>query len=176
MRWKHIYLALIAVALMGVIGMAGTRPSDAAQETTPVSEPVWEVLGAAVGPSIAPATNMELARFTLMPGYVFPPHTHYGFDVIHVLSGEVAWAVENGEAEVLRAAVGGTPSPTETLRPGSEVILGPGDTILFDYNNGTLIHELRTVGNAPVVMMVASLYDPSKPITVFVDENGTPIP
>jgi hypothetical protein len=176
MSWKHALVAVTVVAFIGVAGMSWTRPSDAAQETTPVSEPVWEVLGAAIDPSLAPGANMELARFTWMPGYVQAPHTHYGFDVSHVLSGEIAWTVENGDAQVIRAAVAGTPGPTETVQSGSEVLLGPGDTILFDYGDGSLIHYGRTVGNAPVVMLVASLYDASKPITMYVDENGTPIP
>jgi hypothetical protein len=176
MHRKVLLCTLSVVSLMFVGGIAGMRPQGAAQDTTPVSEPVWEVLGAATGPSIAPELNMELARFTWMPGYVQAPHTHYGADVVHVLSGEIGWTVKNGDAQVFRATEAGTPGPTEMLSSGSEAVLGPGDAILFDYHDGTLIHYGRTIGNAPAVMVVASLYDPSKPITVWVDENGTPIP
>ena len=176
MRRKPMVLTLIVVALIGLVAMGGADPPARAQDATPVSEPVWEVLGAAAAPSIAPGATMELARFTWMPGYAQRPHTHHGADVVHVLSGEVAWSVANGEARVTRATTAGTPGPTETVPSGTETVLGPGDAIVFDYGSGTLVHWGRTVGNAPVVMMVASLYDPTKPITVFVDAQGTPIP
>jgi hypothetical protein len=95
-------------------------------------------------------------------------------DVVYVLSGEVAWRVEGGEALVVRPATSGTPTPPETLASGAEAILGVGDAIVFDYGYQQVWHAGRTVGNAPVVMLFADLYDPSKPITVYAEDLATP--
>jgi hypothetical protein len=84
--------------------------------------------------------------------------------------------VENGDAPVIRGAVAGTPAPGETLMSGSEVVLGPGDAIVFDYGYQELWHAGYTVGKAPVVMLFADFYDPTKPITVYAEDVGTPAP
>jgi uncharacterized cupin superfamily protein len=118
--------------------------------------------------------TLELARFTWMPGYAQELHTHNAVDVVYVLSGEVAWRVDGGEALVIRPAAAGTPTPPETLASGAEALLGVGDAIVFDYGYQQVWHAGRTVGNAPVVMLFADLYDPSKPITVYAEDPATP--
>jgi uncharacterized cupin superfamily protein len=164
----------IVAALAGLAGAGLSRSSASAQDPPTVSEPVWETLGMATDLWLAPGMTMELARFTWMPGYAQKIHTHNAVDVVYVLSGEVAWRVENGEAPIVRAQAAGTPAPAETLASGSEAILGPGDAIVFDYGAQEMWHAGRTVGNAPVVMFFADLYDPSKPITVYAEDLATP--
>ena len=164
----------IVAALAGLAGAGLSRSSASAQDTPAVSEPVWETLGIATDLWLAPGITMELARFTWMPGYAQELHTHNAVDVVYVLSGEVAWRVEQGEAPIVRATVAGTPAPAETLASGAEAILGPGDAIVFDYGAQEMWHAGRTVGNAPVVMFFADLYDPSKPATVFAEDLATP--
>jgi uncharacterized cupin superfamily protein len=168
-------MSLIA-ALAGLTGgILGPRTSVLAQEApAAVSEPVWEVLGSATDFGVAPGLTLELARFTWMPGYAQTLHTHNAVDVVYVLSGEVAWRVEGGEALVIRPATSGTPTPPETLASGEEALLGAGDAIVFDYGYQQLWHAGRTVGNAPVVMLFADLYDPTKPITVYAEDLATP--
>ncbi len=168
--------ALTAVAtLAGLVGAVGTGRSVFAQDApAAVSEPVWEVLGSARDFGVAPGLTLELARFTWMPGYAQDLHTHNAVDVVYVLSGEVAWRVEGGEALVVRPTASGTPTPPETLASGEEALLGVGDAIVFDYGYQELWHAGRTVGTAPVVMLFADLYDSSKPITVYAEDLGTP--
>jgi hypothetical protein len=168
-------MSLVAV-LAGLAGTGLSRSPARAQEPAAVSEPVWETLGIASELWLAPGMTMELARFTWMPGYAQELHTHTAVDVVSVLSGEVAWRVEDGEAPIVRAQTAGTPSPAETLASGAEAVLGAGDAIVFDYGAQQMWHTGRTVGNAPVVMVFANLYDPSKPITVFADDLATPTP
>jgi hypothetical protein len=167
---------LEAVSIVAALaGLAGTGLSSArAQDTPAVSEPVWETLGVAQDLWLAPGMTMELARFTFMPGYAQERHTHTAVDVVFVLSGEVAWRVEDGESPVFRKAAAATPTPSETVASGSEAILGAGDAIVFDYGDQELWHAGRTVGSAPAVMFFANLYDPSKPITVYAEDLGTP--
>jgi uncharacterized cupin superfamily protein len=169
--------ALTAVAALAGLagGIMGSRSSAVAQEApAAVSEPVWEVLGSATDFGVAPGLTLELARFTWMPGYAQELHTHNAVDVVYVLSGEVAWRVDGGEARVVRPAASGTPTPPETLASGAEALLGVGDAIVFDYGYQQVWHAGRTVGNAPVVMLFADLYDPSKPITVYAEDLATP--
>jgi hypothetical protein len=166
-------MSIVAV-LAGLAGAGLSRSSVRAQDSPAVSEPVWETLGIATDLWLAPGMTMELARFTWMPGYAQELHTHNAVDVVYVLSGEVAWGVENGEAPIMRTSVAGTPAPAETLATGSEAVLGPGDAIVFDYGAQEVWHTGRTVGNAPVVMFFANLYDPSKPITVYAEDLATP--
>lgn len=174
-RTTRIEALAAVVALAGVAAAVGRGAEASAQDAPPVvSDPVWEVLGSATDFEVAPGLTLELARFTWMPGYAQDLHTHNALDVVYVLSGEVAWRVEGGEAVVVRPAVAGTPTPPETLAPGAEAVLGVGDAIVFDYGFQRLWHAGRTVGNAPVVMLFADLYDPSKPITVYADDVATP--
>jgi hypothetical protein len=168
--------AMAAVAaLASFAGMTGTSRPVLAQEA-PVSEPVWETLGIAKDLWLAPGMTMELARFTFMPGYAQEIHTHTGVDVVAVVSGEVAWRIEHGEAMVFRTPVDGAPAATETVPDVGEATLGAGDAIVFDYGRQKLWHAGRTVGSAPVVMLFANLYDPSKPITVYAEDLATPNP
>jgi hypothetical protein len=89
-------------------------------------------------------------------------HTHPAeIDIMSIQSGEIAWTVENGEARITRAARDGQPGPSETLSPGTEATLHAGDTVVFDYTAG-LRHQGRVVGEAPAVMLVAHIHDPSK--------------
>lgn len=165
--------ALAAIA--GVNGAAADRHSVLAQDA-PVSDPVWETLGIANDLWLAPGMTLELARFTFMPGYAQEIHTHTGVDVIAVFSGEVAWRAEHGEATVFRAPVEGAAPASETLPDGDEAILGAGDAVVFSYGEQEVWHAGRSVGSAPVVMLFANLYDPSKPITVYAEDLATPNP
>lgn len=153
-------IVLIALALM----TAGTGRGRA-QEATPAPEVVnrtFETLGVVENLSLAPGLTLQLERYTWLPGVVTEMHTHPAeVDIMYVQSGEIAWSVEDGEAQVTRAAVDGTPGPSVTLAPGAEVMLRAGDAVVFDYTNG-LRHHGRVVGEAPVVMLVAYVYDPSK--------------
>ena len=180
MRRKSLPLALVVV-LIGLVGAGGTLLRAGAQDATGQvpgdwGVPGYEVLSALPDPSLAPGLVVELGRLTWEPGFTIAMHTHPSTDATYIVSGEVAWSVENGTAQVTRAAVAGTPGPTETLAPGGEAVLGPGDSIAFDHPKTGMAHAARVVGEAPVVMLLASLYDPTQPLTVFVDENGTPAP
>jgi hypothetical protein len=166
-------------ALLGAVG--GRRFSAAAQDaggSVPADwgVPGFETLGDLADPSLAPGMVLELGRLTWEPGYTIEMHTHPAIDVIYGLSGEVAWSIEDGTAEVTRAAVAGTPVPAETLEPGAEAVIGPGDSITFDYPKTGMYHAARVVGDAPAVMLLATIYDPSQELTVYRDDAGTPAP
>jgi hypothetical protein len=165
---------MLAFTLLGNGAISGgAQEATAVPRTT--GDRVHEVLGALDNPSLAPGMLLELDRFTWMPGFSIQLHTHPCNDIYYVASGEIAWSVENGETQIQRAAVDGTPGPTETLMPGTEAILRAGDSIVFDYPPTNLLHAAHVVGEAPVVMFVAGVCDPNQTGTVFLDEM-TPAP
>jgi mannose-6-phosphate isomerase-like protein (cupin superfamily) len=180
MNRKPILLPLVVV-LIGLVGSTGPLLRASAQDdTAPVPDswgvPGFEALSTLNDPSLAPGLVLELERLTWEPGFTIAMHTHPSSDAFFIVSGEVAWWVENGSAQITRAAVAGTPGPTETLEPGGEAVLRAGDAIIFDYPRTGMSHAARVNGDVPVVMLIATLYDPTKPLTVFVDKGGTPKP
>jgi hypothetical protein len=151
---------LFAVVMLG----ASTHPGQA-QEATPTPEIInrtFETLGIVDDLSLAPGLTLQLERYTWLPGVVTEMHTHPGeIDIMYVQSGEIAWSVENGEGQITRATMDGAPRPSETLTAGAEATLHAGDSVVFDYTSG-LLHQGRVVGDAPAVMLVAYVFDPSK--------------
>jgi hypothetical protein len=123
-------LNLFAVVAMVLVVGAGNTPSRA-QESTPTPEVInrtFENLGLVEDLSLAPGMALQLERYTWLPGVITQMHTHPAeIDIMYVQSGEIAWSVENGEAQITRAARDGQPSPTETLAPGAEATLHAGD-------------------------------------------------
>jgi mannose-6-phosphate isomerase-like protein (cupin superfamily) len=160
LRRHSIVTLLLAVVFLGVC----TNPSQA-QEATPTPEIInrtFETLGIVNDLSLAPGLTLQLERYTWLPGVVTEMHTHPGeIDIMYVQSGEIAWSVENGEGQITRATVDGQPGASETLAPGTEVTLHAGDSVVFDYTQG-LQHQGRVVGDAPAVMLVAYVFDPTK--------------
>ena len=149
--------------LSGILAIGVAR--GGAQQATPTPEIVdrsFETLGLVPDLSLAPGLTLQLERYIWMPGVLTSMHTHAAeTDIMYIQSGEIAWSVEGGEAQITRATVDGTPGPTETLSPGAEATLRAGDSVVFDYTGG-MLHQGRVVGNVAVVMLVAYVYDPSK--------------
>ena len=171
-----LFAVVAVVALLALAGAGALAQGDSTSEPVPNDWgiPGFEALGDLADPSLAPGMVLELSRLTWEPGFTLPMHTHPSNDVVYVLAGEVAWSVESGTAQITRAAVEGTPGPTETLEPGAEAVIGPGDVIFMDHPKTGMLHSPRVVGDVPVVMLLATIYDPSQPLTVYPDDAGTP--
>lgn len=177
----HRKTLVVASALVLGSLFSGVAPHVQAQDSTPemVAPASWNIPGIAViaavpDPSLAPGMVLEFDRITWAPGFEVPMHFHPAVDIVYVVSGSVAWSVEDGTAQVYRAAVDGTPVPTEVLEPGSEAVLTPGDIIIFDYPRTGMRHAARVVGDEPVIMLNPVLYDPSQELTQF-PEGVTPV-
>ena len=155
------FLTVLSVAIM----LGASSHASRAQEATPTPEIInrtFETLGVVNDLSLAPGLTLQLERYTWLPGVVTEMHTHPGeIDIMFIQSGEIAWSVENGEGQITRATMDGAPGPSETLTPGAEATLHAGDAVVFDYTSG-LQHQGRVVGDAPAVMLVAYVYDPTK--------------
>jgi hypothetical protein len=178
---RHLIPTAVVVLAIAILGAGGSfLRADAQDATAPVPSnwgvPGFETLSDLNDPSLAPGMVLELGRLTWEPGFTIAMHTHPGAnDAGYILSGSVAWSIDKGTAEVTRATVDGTPGPVETLEPGGEAVLEAGDSITFDYPKMDQMHAARVVGDVPVVMLLATIYDPSKPLTVFPEGTGTPV-
>ena len=93
----------------------------AAQEATPLTEPVG-IEGVDLGsgqPTSIPEMELVLRRTTIAPGGGIPPHSHPGSIVLVVDAGTWGYTPLGGTIQLTRAAVDGTPAPTEEVPIGT---------------------------------------------------------
>jgi hypothetical protein len=172
---RRIALVLSVVMVVSTIILWGTQ--SAAQDATPAPGPVGvtvELLGSGET-SIAPGHELSLRRITIEPGGGIPPHTHPGALVIYLESGTWSYTALDGTARLTRAAQNGTPSPTEEMPIGEEVILNPGDWIYVE----DPADDIRNTGEEPVVIWSAGLTRVGEPFTSMrtgMDMDATPAP
>ena len=170
------YLSRRSTLLGGVAAVLASafveRGLTAAQDASPeVAELVVEALGAGM-PTGTPGRQLILARATFPTGFTLPAHTHPGPVVAFVESGTYGFTPVTGEAsQVTRATAPGTP---EVPRVGSEILLAPGDALFHDEEVAGID---RAVGDEPLVLLLAVLFDPTQPLYHLVHgDEGTPAP
>jgi hypothetical protein len=154
--------AILAAAL-------GARHPVFGQEVTPAAaEIVVEALGAGF-PAATPGRQLILARATFPVGAILHTHTHPGPVVAYVESGTYGYTPVAGEASfVTRAAA---PDSPEAVPLGAEITLAPGDALFHDEPVAGID---RAVGDEPLVLLLAVLFDPTQPLYHLVE--GTPTP
>ena len=192
MRRSPVLLAVLAVALVGLVAPGRPRGGTVAQEGTPTAVPeaaggvTLEVLGAAPP---APGQALTLLRLVLTPGASLPLHTNPGPTVAYVEAGALGVAALTGVAEVARVLTPGTPGalPPATPGPGAtpaleraalvlgaEAVLVPGDSVAFGPD---LVHGLRNAGTGPTIVLMTGIYADDEPPFRFVEADaGTPAP
>ncbi len=121
-------------------------------------------------PTAADGQELTLLRVTFAPGGSIGGHVHPGALTLSIESGALVYAVVEGEAEVQRAAVDGTPVPAESLTAGQETTLNPGDWV---FEQG-IVHTARNDGAEPAVVLVAGLMRAGEPFTQCHDAHATP--
>lgn len=128
--------------------------------------------------TLAPGFELSLRKVTIAPGGGIPAHTHPGALVIYLESGTWGYIPLDGVALLTRAAVDGTPSPTEDMVIGAETILNPGDWIYVEDPGD----DIWNAGDDPVVLWIAALAPIGEPFTTIMsdmedmDMVGTPAP
>lgn len=170
---------LRGVGGLGLAALFATRWAPAAaQDTTPAPTGAVgvtvQVLGTGL-PSASPGLALTLRRLTIAPGGRLPAHSHPGALVIFVEAGTWGYTVLGGVAQLTRAAVGGTPTPADEMPVGTEVILGPGESIYIEDPQD----EFRNAGEEDVVLVSANLAKVGEPFTTLLgmegmDMGGTP--
>ncbi len=159
--------SLFAFTLLLAIGaMLGTTQAFGAEQHTPVPVSSVGVSGGSLGggePAAAPGYLLSLRRGVFQPGGVVPLHHHPGALVLSIESGTLTYEVAEGEAVVTRAAVDGTPGPTEQLGPGASTTLTTGDAV---FEQG-VVHVSRNDGHEPVELLIAALATVDEPFTQY---------
>ena len=146
-----------ALAGVGGLGLAlATRGlSAAAQESTPLTEPVG-IEGVDLGsgqPTSIPEMELVLRRTTIAPGGGLPPHSHPGSIVLVVDAGTFGYTPLGGTTQLTRAAGDGTPTAAEEPPMGVELILTKGDALFAEGSQD----EMRNAGEDDVVLLIAGL-------------------
>ena len=166
---RRVSLVLSVVIFVGAVVLWNTQ--SAAQDATPAAGPVGvtaTLLGSGET-TVAPGHELSLRRITIEPGGGIPAHTHPGALVIYLESGTWGYTALNGTALLTRAAQNGTPSPTEEMPIGEEVILNPGDWIYVEDPGD----DIRNAGDEPVVLWSAGLTRVGEPFTtIMTDMDG----
>jgi len=169
-------------AVVGAALGLGTLGRTTAQEATPAS---WPIMGTEIAPGVvaevfaggpslrAPGQTMYVARFTFQPGAEIFPHSHPGTTIDGVVSGTWGWTLVAGTAQLVRRAASGDPGPTEEVTEiGTEIILEPGDAIIYEDD---VVHTARGAGAEPVVINSSQLLTAGAPrMTDMHMDMGTP--
>jgi len=169
---RQLRLSVLVLSLVGALGVF-TGQSVPAQEATPAGEVpplLIESLGSAPSPD-APGMLLVLLRATLAPGAGLPAHVHPGQLVIFVESGTAGYAIVDDAGQSGRGRIG-TPTATEVITPGSEVLLGPGEWIIEEPG---IVHTARNGGDEPLVLLISGLVAADEPFVQLV-ETGTASP
>ncbi len=175
-RSTPVRTALIAVAVLGLVGVGGARLGVVAQDATPPAHGSVGVAGAvlgAVAPIAAPGYSLEMFHMAWAPGAYVTAHTHPMSFVTCVESGALGFTLLAGSATLTRAA---SPGTAEQLPIDVEAVLGPRDCVAVDNEASRTIHTARNAADGTTVAWEADLYKIGEPPTTFVDARGTPIP
>ena len=156
-----VLLALVVSTLYRE-ATAGSTLATSATPSTGLPGVASQVLAHA-SPIAAPDKELAAARVTIQPGASIPTHQHPGTQVAAIVSGSLTYTVLTGEVPVTRAAIG-TPAPAELVHAGQTVVLQPGD---FVVEQPGALHRARNEGREPVVIILATLFSPDQPRTIF---------
>jgi quercetin dioxygenase-like cupin family protein len=149
--WRHTFHFERGVP-HGQPGEASAPASQAAEVSSP--SPVGGIVRTLLGdvvPTTADGQTLSLWHYTIPAGAALVPHTHPGFQVARVVSGELTYNVIDGQVTVLRAD--GT---TETANSGQVLIVDAGDTVI---ENPDLAHFGANAGTESVEIYAASLFE-----------------
>ncbi len=162
-----ILLSLLASTVAGTIARSAQVPPDA----TPGAEGVDGVILGGIDPVVAPGYRLVLAELVFGPDTFATEHFHPTAIVFCVQSGQLGFAIHHGTASVTRN--GGEPEP---IALDTDVVLDPRDCVAFDHFAAHTTHTGWNLSDGPTVLWEARLFKTDEPFTVFVNEQGTPVP
>jgi hypothetical protein len=119
--------------------------------------------------------ELTLRRLTIAPGGSMAAHRHPGALVFIVEAGSSGYTPLGGSAQqVTRAATEGTPTPSETIPVGSEIILNPGDWVFADGDptgdpTGDPSDIARNAGADDLDLLIAGLTRVGEPFLILLE-------
>jgi len=174
-RFTFNPLSFITPFVAGIV-LVGASPAFCDQKAAPPVGPITanvlapgvtaEVLAAAPS-AVAPGQTVYVARFIFQPGASIFPHSHPGTTVLGVLSGSFGWTLKAGTAHVIRGAGAGATGPVVDLtKPGTDVILNPGDAIFYESD---VVHTARGAGKTKAVVLGSLVLKAGAPLLMPAD-------
>ena len=177
MRRVPLLVALVAVALLGLVIVAQPTPRALAQEGTPTGEEFappegvsFEPLGVAPGVAVSSPSDLVLIRFGLEPGAVLPSDPGDPSVALLVVEAGAITIEVDGPVTVTRSGAFGTAVATaeaggafgvatETVPAGEAVTLQMGDAAVIPAN---LSGELRNEGQESASGLAAIVAPPAE--------------
>jgi len=116
--------------------------------------------------------TLEAAEAVAAPGAYVTQHAHPTAIVACVQSGALGFAIQQGTASITRAGS----EEVETLDVNTDVVLEPRDCVAFDHFAAHTSHTGWNASDEPTVLWEARFMKTDEPFTVFLNDEGTPVP
>ena len=160
---KRIRILLFAIAMLGIGGIGAVNAQDSGQPLDlPCTTGVTIKPLAAASPTDAPDYALSLLELTIAPGGGFTAHTHPPTLVVSVESGNFGLTPLEHDMTVMKDGA------EVKVAKGEEVELHAGDWV----TERGMIHSMRTIGDEPVVLLIAGYTEASQALVQCVE--GTP--
>ncbi len=163
-----VFLSLLCLGGAGVLAQGDPPPPDA----TPGAVGFKGGILGGVDAAVAPGYRLVMAESVFDPGAYVTRHTHPTAIVVCVQSGALGFAIQQGTASITRGGAEGA----ETLELNTEIVLEPRDCVAFDEFAAHTQHTAWNASDGRTVLWEARLLKTDEPFTVFVNEQGTPVP
>ena len=108
-------------------------------------------------PGSAPGQELGLWQYVIPARSELAPHTHAGWQIAHIVRGELEYTVLAGEGTIIRGD-----GDSETIGPGTYV-LETGDAVI---ENPDLQHFGHNRTDAEVIILAATLYEQGAPLSI----------
>jgi hypothetical protein len=175
--------AAAALLLFGIVFSVMSARVHAGGATLPPAEIAVHAIApgvtaeifAAAPSALAPGQTVYNVRFVYQPGAGLTQRSEPGTTVLGVAAGSLGWTLKAGTAHVVRAAASASPGATEDVTvPGTDVILGPGDSIY--YESDTVATTRAASDTAAVVSGTLVLKTDAPLMTQFHGDSAASMP
>jgi hypothetical protein len=163
-----IVITLLGAVMASALAQGGPPPEDA----TPGSVGFQGSMLGGLDVTVAPGFRLAMAESIFEPGAYVTQHTHPTAIVVCVQSGALGFAIQHGTATISRAGS----DETETLELNTDIVLEPRDCVAFDHFAAHTAHTGWNASDGQTVLWEARLYKTDEPYTVFINDQGTPVP
>lgn len=166
---RRLTIILLTLLLLGITATAASGLKRSDQE--PIPGLAAEVL--ASGPvTDQPGKMLLQLKVTLEPGASVPPHIHPGDLIFSLESGAIEYTTLDGDVDVTWGKAG-TEEADRVIAIGETATLEAGDWLV---ERDSTVHTVRTVSDAPAVLLISGLVADDEPFLQLVDWPATPIP
>lgn len=121
--------------LVSTVRAQETSPPAGEEEMELPPGVAFAVLAQLAPVALPPQAALIAARLTVEPGTQFPPHPHSGLEIVIVETGMATIRVVEGPEVVIARGGNSMAATPETVGPGQENTLGPGDIMIIPAGN-----------------------------------------